>query len=141
MFLSHAMKKDFAQVLLKLEEQTCVDARRSGWKTWCVPAHTPRVGTRAPSSIEDGASRGVSPNARNRRSRGNSMNIWIVTGKERGELSNSYRVFNSLTGQKVVVKKSADNSADPGFTQEPGGSEISADQKRVILRTINNWER
>jgi hypothetical protein len=78
--------------------------------------HTPRVGTRAPSSIEDGASRGVSPNARNRRSRGNSMNIWIVTGKEHGELSNSYKVFNSLTGQKVVVKKSADNSADPVFT-------------------------
>jgi len=48
------------------------------------------------------------------------MNIWIVTGKEHGELSNSYRVFNSLTGQKVVVKKSADNSADPVFT--PGGT-------------------
>jgi hypothetical protein len=56
-------------------------------------------------------------------------------------LSNSYRVFNSLTGQKVVVKKSADNSADPVFTQEPGGSGISADQKRVILRTIDNWDR
>jgi hypothetical protein len=67
--------------------------------------------------------------------------IWIVAGKEHGELSNSYRVFNSLTGQKVVVKKSADNSADPVFTQEPGGSEISADQKRVILRTIDNWDR
>ena len=66
-----------------------------------------------------------------------TMNIWIVTGKEHGELSNSYRVFNSLTGQKVVVKKSADNSADPVFTPgEPGGSEIPADQKRVILRTI-----
>ena len=65
------------------------------------------------------------------------MNIWIVTGKEHGELSNSYRVFNSLTGQKVVVKKSADTV----FTQEPGWSEISADQKRVILRTIDNWDR
>jgi hypothetical protein len=70
------------------------------------------------------------------------MNIWIVTGKEHGELSNNYRVFNSLTGQKVVVKKSADNSADPVFTQgEPGGSEIPADQKRVILRTIDSWDR
>ena len=65
------------------------------------------------------------------------MNIWIVTGKEHGELSSSYRVFNSLTGQKVVVKKSADTV----FTQEPGWSEISADQKRVILRTIDNWDR
>src|ERR1700740_1749217 len=92
MFLSHAMKKDFAQVLLKLEEQTCVDARRSGWKTWCVPAHTPRVGTRAPSSIEDGASRGVSPNARNRRSRG-EFNEYLDCNRERAR-----RVVEQLQG-------------------------------------------
>jgi hypothetical protein len=67
------------------------------------------------------------------------MNIWIVTDKSRGERSTSYRVFNSLTGQVVLVKKH-DDRANSVFLQD-SKTKIPTHQKRVIARVIDAWER
>jgi hypothetical protein len=65
------------------------------------------------------------------------MNPWIVTDKERGERWTSYRVFNSLTGQAVLVQQ---RDYDPIYVfSHDSMMKISADQERVIQRTIEHW--
>jgi|SRR6516165_102536 hypothetical protein len=63
----------------------------------------------------------------------------VLTDKKRGERATSYRVFNSLTGQVVMVQKRDNNRSFMCY--QDSKTKIPADQKRVILRTIDNWDR
>jgi hypothetical protein len=86
-------------------------------------------------SLQDGYSFHTAVNREDK----DRMNIWIVTDKSRGERSTSYRVFNSLTGQVVLVKKH-DDRANSVFLQD-SKTKIPTHQKRVIARVIDAWER